>query len=61
MRLMPAAPSWTVRPSGSAIPAIARSAAARSSVASPCRKFYGSTMPRTTSASVTVGSVPPRP
>jgi len=59
--VMPAAVSSTLRPRRSATGRIAASDAARSSWTSPPRKYCGSIRPRMTLASVTVGSVPPRP
>jgi hypothetical protein len=58
---MPSA-SWVVSsPSSRPRPATASRAAPASSVMEPPAKFDGSTRPRTTLASVTVGWVPPRP
>ena len=57
---IPLAASTASRPSGSAQrSAIARRAPSTSSAISPPRKYAGLRRPRTTFASVTVGSVPP--
>ena len=60
---IPHAASMTLMPErlGDLRHRIARLAASMSNFMRPPRKFSGSSMPSTRSASVAVGSVPPRP
>ncbi len=61
IRWIPSAASSTVSPSGVAIRATAASASSRRMVISPSATSPSGMKPRTTFASVTVGSAPPRP